>query len=109
MLIINFIKQIYILLQNQNDIVSYGIYSKKKLNFSLKMQNNEGLISDKYYLNITGLVCKSTDLTTVIKYKFNFIERLYIRYNLKKISKLLTAIDKNNLTTNVRNIQTILK
>ena len=38
MLIINFIKQIYILLQNQNDIIQYGIYSKKKLNFSLKMQ-----------------------------------------------------------------------
>ena len=69
MLIINFIKQIYVLLQNQNDIIQYGIYSKKKLNFSLKMQNNENIISDKYYLNIDGLVCKSTELATVIKYK----------------------------------------
>ena len=108
MLIINFIKQIYILLQNQNDIIQYGIYSKKKLNFSLKMQNKEDIITDKYYLNIGGIVCKSTELLTVIKYKFNFIERLYIRYNLKKISKLFTAIDKNNLTTHVRNIKTIL-
>lgn len=109
MLIINFIKQIYVLLQNQNDIIQYGIYSKKKLNFSLKMQNNKEDIQDRYYINLHGIVCKSTELHTVIKYKFNFIERLYIRYNLKKISKLLTAIDKNNLTTHVRNIQTILK
>ena len=109
MLIINFIKQIYVLLQNQNDIIKYGIYSKKKLNFSLKLQTNEDLISDKYYLNIDGMVCNSTELSTVIKYKFNLIERLYIRYNLKKINKLLCEIDKNNLTTHVRNIQQLLK
>lgn len=109
MLIINFIKQIYVLLQNQNETIDYGLFSKKKLNFSLKMQNNNEILSDKYYINLNGIICKSTELTTVIKYKFNFIERLYIRHNLKKINKLLCEIDKNNLTTHVRNIQQLLK
>jgi hypothetical protein len=109
MLIINFIKQIYNLLQNQSELIDCGLFSKKKLNFSLKMEINNDKINDKYYVNVNGIICKSTELNSVIKYKFNFIERFYIRYNLKKIAKLLSEIDKNNLTTHVRNIQQIIK
>ena len=48
MLIINFIKQIYVLLQNQNDIIKYGIYSKKKLNFRKGSQYNNNIINIKF-------------------------------------------------------------
>ena len=107
MLIINFIKQVYNLLQNQSQLIEVGLFSKSKLNFRLNFESNE--IKDKYYLNRSGIICKSSELNSVIKYKFNFVERLYIRFILKKINRLLSEIDKNNLTTHLRNLQPIIK